>query len=148
RHDALPIYRGHVAAQHRVVPHARVGAQRHVPQNDCTGSDKRRRMNLDVYCLPGWNGHCTHASTGSPFFWAGFQRRFLAMSSASLLKVSRLEGPNTRASSVVPSRETRISRIAWRGKMVASAGTGIRVGDSGTGRVSKQRLSWLYAGPY
>src|SRR5439155_9880399 len=129
--------RGHVAAQHRVVPHARVRAQRHVPQNDRTGSDKRRRMNVDVYCLTGWNGHCTHASTGSPFFWAGFQRRFLAMSKASLLKVSRFEGPKTRASRVVPSRDTRMSRMAWRGKMVASAGTGIRVEDSGTGRVSK-----------
>src|SRR6266853_1451109 len=133
--------RGHVAAKHRVVPDARVRAQRHVPQNDCAGSDKRRRMNVDVYCLTGWNGHCTHASTGSPFFWAGFQRRFLAMSKASLLKVSRFDGPKTRASSVVPSRDTRMSRMAWRGKMVASAGTGIRVGDRGTGRVSKQRWS-------
>src|SRR3989441_10959302 len=64
------------------------------------------------YCLTGWNGHCTHASTGSPFFWAGFQRRVFAISSAWLLKVSRLEGPYTRASSVVPSWETWIKRIA------------------------------------
>src|SRR3989449_11162687 len=99
-------------------------------------------MDVD-YCLTGWNGHFTHASTGSPFFWAGFQRRVFAMSSASLLNVSRLEGPNTRASSVEPSLDTWISRIAWRGTMVASAGTGIRVSDSGRGRVSKHRLSWL-----
>src|SRR3989442_11535134 len=70
------------------------------------------------------------------------------MSSASLLNVSRLEGPNTRASSVAPSFETWISRMAWRGNMVASAGKGMRVSDSGRGRVSKQRWAWLEAGPY
>ena len=29
-------------------------------------------MNVDYCCLSGRQSHCTHASTGSPFFWAGF----------------------------------------------------------------------------
>ena len=49
----------------------------------------------------------------------------------------------TCASIVSPERDRWNSRTAGCGKMGASAGTGIRVGESGTGRVSKQRLSWL-----
>src|SRR5439155_12812687 len=40
--------RGHVPAQHRAVPHARMRAQRYVPQHDRAGSDERRRMDVDV----------------------------------------------------------------------------------------------------
>src|SRR2546423_1452397 len=138
--------RVHVATQHGAVPHAGARGERHVPEHHRARSDEGRRIDAD-YCLAGWNGHFTHASTGSPFFWAGFQRRVFAMSSASLLNVSRLEGSHTRASSVEPSLETWMRRMVWRGNTVASAGTGMRVAESGSGRVSKQRLSWLYAGP-
>src|SRR5947209_12301959 len=73
----------------------------------------RRSSDLvDVHCLTGWNGHCTHASTGSPFFWAGFQRRFLAMSKASLLKVSRFEGPRSEEhTSELQSRQYLVCRL-------------------------------------
>src|SRR6185503_997733 len=81
--------RRHVAAQDRLIPHARAGAQRHIAEHD--GARRDEGSGVD-YWRTGWNGHCTHASTGSPFFWAGFQRRFLAMSSASLLNVSTLDG--------------------------------------------------------
>src|SRR5256885_16420026 len=69
------------------------------------------------------------------------------MSRASLLNVSRLEGPNTRASSVEPSFETWISRMAWRGKMGASAGTGMRGSDSGRGAGAETRGALVDGGP-
>src|SRR6266849_9511898 len=95
------------------------------------------------YCLTGWNGHCTHASTASPFFWAGFQRRILAMSTAWSLNVWTLDWEKTRDSSVLPVDDTLTSRIACRGKIGASAGTGMNVADRGVGGVSKQMWPWL-----
>jgi len=75
-HDAV-----HVAAQNGAVPHTDAGAQRHITQHAGAGRDERGGINLD-YCLRGTNRYCTHASTASPFFWAGCQRRFLAISIA------------------------------------------------------------------
>src|SRR5207237_8054293 len=132
--------RVHVAAQHGAVPHAGARRERHVPQHDRARGDERRRMDVD-YCLTGWNGHFTHASTGSPFFWAGFQRRVLAMSSASLLNVSRLEGSYTRASRVQPSLDTCMSSMVCPGDNVASAATGMRAPDRARGRGWNERLS-------
>src|SRR5439155_21161999 len=136
----------HVPPQHGGVPDAGPGAKGHVPQHDRAGGDERRRVDAR-YCLTGGNCHCTHASTASPFFCAGFQRRFLAMSTAASLNVATLEPTKTFASRVRPSRETLSSRIAGRGVTGASAGTGMNVGVRGMGRVSKQMLSVLYAGP-
>src|SRR2546422_4195691 len=134
--------RGHVAAQHRAVPHAGARPQGHVSQHDRPGSDERRRMDVD-YCRSGTNCTWTQESTGSPFFWAGFQRSVLARSSAWSLKGSTLERTKTRTSMVSPERDTWHSRIAGRGTMGASAGTGIFVDASGTGRASQQIPSWL-----
>src|SRR5438309_2000531 len=112
------------------------------PHHAGAGSDERGRMDVR-YCLTGGNCHCTHASAASPFFWAGFQRRFFAMSTAASLNVATLEPTKTLASRVRPSRETLISRIAGRGVTGASAPTGMKVGVRGMGRVSKQMLSVL-----
>src|SRR5437764_1296617 len=56
---------GHVAAEHGLVPDARAGTQRNVAEHDCARRDEGGRMD---YWRTGWNGHCTHASAGSPFF--------------------------------------------------------------------------------
>jgi hypothetical protein len=64
------------------------------------------------------------------------------------LKVSTLERTNRRTAIVSPVRETWNRKIASRGMTGASLGTGSSVDARGTGRESKQRLSWLYAGPY
>src|SRR6266542_1299885 len=65
----------------------------HVTEHHRPRRNERGRIDprLWDYWRTGWNGHCTHASVGSPFFWAGFQRRRFAISSASLLNVSTLD---------------------------------------------------------
>src|SRR5690242_21915861 len=70
-----------VPTEHRPVPHTGARTQGHVSEHDRAWSDERRGIDVD-YCLTGWNGHWTQASTGSPFFCAGFHRRFFATSSA------------------------------------------------------------------
>src|SRR4029077_7853286 len=70
-----------VRTEHRPVPHTGACTQGHVSEHDRAWSDERCGIDVD-YCLTGWNGHWTHASTGSPFFCAGFHRRFFATSSA------------------------------------------------------------------
>src|SRR2546425_138311 len=62
----------------------------------------------------GWNSHSTHASTAFPCLWAGFQRRFLAMSTAAAVNVSFDEN-QALASRVRPSRET-LSNLSHGGK--------------------------------